>query len=79
MQVRIDHRTGSVHFGTDLSEAQRTELPEGPTIQNMPSEQVIIFKYFNIFVNISQFELGENSVDVHDGGPGQEFDDNLSG
>ena len=55
MQVRIDHRTGSVHFGTDLSEAQRTELPEGPTIQNMPSEQVIIFKYFNIFVNISQF------------------------
>merc|ERR1712126_93578 len=40
MQVRIDHRTGSVHFGTDLSEAQRTELPEGPTIQNMPSEQV---------------------------------------
>merc|ERR1712066_59210 len=40
MQVRIDHRTGSVHFGTDLSEAQRTELPEGPTIQSMPSEQV---------------------------------------
>merc|ERR1719392_671730 len=25
MQVRIDHRTGSVHFGTDLSEAQRTD------------------------------------------------------
>merc|ERR1712002_817075 len=40
MQVRIDHRTGSVHFGTDLSEAQRTDLPEGPHIQAMPSEQV---------------------------------------
>jgi len=40
MQVRIDHRTGSVHFGTDLSEAQRRDLSEGPTIQNMPSEQV---------------------------------------
>merc|ERR1719495_2200581 len=40
MQVRIDHRTGSVHFGTDLSEAQRRDLCEGPTIQNMPSEQV---------------------------------------
>merc|ERR1719342_3702 len=40
MQVRIDHRTGAVHFGTDLSEAQRTEISEGPTIQSMPSEQV---------------------------------------
>merc|ERR1712059_148628 len=40
MQVRIDHRTGSVHFGTDLSESQRTDLPEGPHIQAMPSEQV---------------------------------------
>ena len=39
-KVRIDHRTGSVHFGTDLSEAQRTDLPEGPHIQSMPSEQV---------------------------------------
>ena len=40
IQVRIDHRTGAVHFGTDLSEAQRTEISEGPTIQTMPSEQV---------------------------------------
>jgi len=40
MQVRIDHRTGSVHFGTDLSEAQRTDIAEGPHIQSMPSEQV---------------------------------------
>merc|ERR1739838_787601 len=40
MQVRIDHRTGAINFGTDLSEAQRTDLPEGPHIQSMPSEQV---------------------------------------
>merc|ERR1719427_2330393 len=40
MQVRLDHRTGSVNFGTDLSEAQRTDLTEGPNIQAMPSEQV---------------------------------------
>merc|ERR1719290_353440 len=40
MQVRIDHRTRSVHFGTDLTESQRTDLPEGPHLQAMPSEQV---------------------------------------
>lgn len=40
MQVRIDHRTKSVRFGTDLSEAQRTDLPEGPHVQSMPSEQI---------------------------------------
>merc|ERR1712106_309168 len=40
MQVRIDHRTSAVQFGTDLTECQRTELPEGPHIQAMPSEQV---------------------------------------
>jgi len=39
-QVRIDHRTQSVHFGTDLTESQRTDLPEGPHVQAMPSEQV---------------------------------------
>merc|ERR1712183_262396 len=31
---------GAINFGTDLSEAQRTDLPEGPHIQSMPSEQV---------------------------------------
>jgi len=40
MQVRLDHRTGSVRFGTDLSESQRTDLPEGPHVQPMPSEQI---------------------------------------
>merc|ERR1712200_27258 len=40
MQVRIDHRTGTVRFGTDLAEAQRQDLPEGPHVQSMPSEQI---------------------------------------
>lgn len=40
LKVRIDHRTGSVRFGTDLSESQRTDLPEGPHVQSMPSEQI---------------------------------------
>jgi len=40
MQVRIDHRTGTVRFGTDLAEAQRKDLPEGPHVQSMPSEAI---------------------------------------
>merc|ERR1719334_3057958 len=40
MQVRLDHRTWSIRFGTDLSEAQRTDLPEGPHVQSMPSEEI---------------------------------------
>merc|ERR1719234_1037109 len=40
MQVRIDHRTSSVHFGTDLAESQKAEVAEGPHVQAMPSEQV---------------------------------------
>lgn len=30
----------SIHFGMDLSESQREDKPEGPTLQSMPSEQV---------------------------------------
>uniref|UniRef100_A0A1B6CP13 Eukaryotic translation initiation factor 3 subunit A n=1 Tax=Clastoptera arizonana TaxID=38151 RepID=A0A1B6CP13_9HEMI len=40
MQIRIEHGTGCVHFGIDLSESQREDKPEGPTLQSMPSEQV---------------------------------------
>lgn len=40
MQIRIDHRTKCIHFGMDLSESQREDRPEGPTLQSMPSEQV---------------------------------------
>ena len=62
--MRIDHRTGSVHFGTDLSEAQRTDLPEGPHIQSMPSEQVIFFQHLVLFSYF--FLLGPHSAHVND-------------
>ncbi|KAJ8878273.1 hypothetical protein PR048_018850 [Dryococelus australis] len=40
MQIRIDHGSRCINFGMDLSEAQREDHPEGPTLQSMPSEQV---------------------------------------
>ncbi|CAG2060545.1 unnamed protein product, partial [Timema podura] len=40
MQIRIDHGAKCIHFGMDLSESQREDHPEGPTLQSMPSEQV---------------------------------------
>lgn len=40
MQIRIDHGKQCIHFGIDLSESQREDTPEGPTLQVMPSEQV---------------------------------------
>jgi len=40
MQIRIDHRNNCLHFGSELFEAQREDLPEGPTLQAMPSEQI---------------------------------------
>ncbi|XP_050310382.1 eukaryotic translation initiation factor 3 subunit A [Anthonomus grandis grandis] len=40
MQIRIDHGKRCIHFGIDLSESQREDKPEGPTLQVMPSEQV---------------------------------------
>jgi translation initiation factor 3 subunit A len=40
MQIRIDHRNKCLHFGSELFEAQREDLPEGPTLQAMPSEQI---------------------------------------
>lgn len=39
-QVRIDHRTRSLSFGTDLAMAQKEDTPEGPYLQSMPSEQI---------------------------------------
>ena len=39
-QVRIDHRTKSLSFGTDLGVSQKEDIPEGPYIQSMPSEQI---------------------------------------
>ncbi|XP_052101491.1 eukaryotic translation initiation factor 3 subunit A-like [Mytilus californianus] len=40
LQVRIDHRSKSLSFGTDLMVAQKEDVPEGPYIQSMPSEQI---------------------------------------
>ncbi|KAJ8984994.1 hypothetical protein NQ317_016905 [Molorchus minor] len=40
MQIRVDHGKQCIHFGMDLSESQREDKPEGPTLQVMPSEQV---------------------------------------
>ena len=40
LQIRIDHRNGCVHFGNALSDSQREDLPEGPTLQPMQSETV---------------------------------------
>lgn len=40
LQVRIDHRRNSLHFGTELCVSQTEEITEGPHLQSMPSEQV---------------------------------------
>jgi translation initiation factor 3 subunit A len=40
LQVRINHQTKSLQFGNDSYVAQKDDLPEGPSIQNMPSEQI---------------------------------------
>lgn len=40
MQIRISHGKKCVHFGVDLSEAQREDHPDGPVLQAMPSEQI---------------------------------------
>lgn len=38
--MRIDHRSKSLSFGTDLMVAQKEDVPEGPYIQSMPSEGI---------------------------------------
>lgn len=40
LQIRIDHRTSSLSFGTDLGLAQKEDVPEGPYLQSMPSEKI---------------------------------------
>ena len=40
MQIRVDHRTRTVHFGSDLTGAQSYNNMEGPHLQDMPSEQI---------------------------------------
>jgi translation initiation factor 3 subunit A len=40
LQVRLNHQTRSLHFGNELYVAQKEDMPEGPNIQSMPSEQI---------------------------------------
>lgn len=40
MQIRIDHQKRCIYFGTDLTESQREDHPDGPSLQSMPSEQI---------------------------------------
>ncbi|XP_048249669.1 eukaryotic translation initiation factor 3 subunit A-like [Haliotis rufescens] len=40
LQVRICHSTRSLSFGTNLGVSQKEDVPEGPFIQSMPSENI---------------------------------------
>ena len=40
LQVRIDHITHSLHFGTDLNLNLKEETPGGPFVQAMPTERI---------------------------------------
>jgi translation initiation factor 3 subunit A len=41
MQIRIDHKDGSVHFGLGMNERAESEMREGGvTLQPMPSDQI---------------------------------------
>ncbi|XP_075071656.1 eukaryotic translation initiation factor 3 subunit A isoform X2 [Mixophyes fleayi] len=40
LQVRIDHTSRTLSFGSDLNYSTREDAPVGPFLQNMPSEQI---------------------------------------
>uniref|UniRef100_A0A4W4H7D0 Eukaryotic translation initiation factor 3 subunit A n=1 Tax=Electrophorus electricus TaxID=8005 RepID=A0A4W4H7D0_ELEEL len=40
LQVRIDHTTRTLSFGSDLNYSTKEDSPVGPFLQNMPSEQI---------------------------------------
>nr|DBA14746.1 TPA: hypothetical protein GDO54_004039 [Pyxicephalus adspersus] len=40
LQVRIDHSSRTLSFGSDLNYSAREDAPVGPFLQNMPSEQI---------------------------------------
>ncbi|XP_024411323.2 eukaryotic translation initiation factor 3 subunit A isoform X1 [Desmodus rotundus] len=40
LQVRIDHTSRTLSFGSDLNYATREDAPLGPYLQSMPSEQI---------------------------------------
>ncbi|XP_077352077.1 eukaryotic translation initiation factor 3 subunit A [Festucalex cinctus] len=40
LQVRIDHTSQTLSFGSDLNYSTKEDAPVGPFLQNMPSEQI---------------------------------------
>ncbi|XP_048862801.1 eukaryotic translation initiation factor 3 subunit A [Brienomyrus brachyistius] len=40
LQVRIDHTSSTLSFGSDLNYSTKEDSPVGPFLQNMPSEQI---------------------------------------
>ncbi|XP_061602068.1 eukaryotic translation initiation factor 3 subunit A isoform X2 [Cololabis saira] len=40
LQVRIDHTSKTLSFGSDLNYSTKEDSPVGPFLQNMPSEQI---------------------------------------
>lgn len=40
LQVRIDHTSRALSFGSDLNYSTKEDSPVGPFLQNMPSEQI---------------------------------------
>uniref|UniRef100_A0AAX7SK01 Eukaryotic translation initiation factor 3 subunit A n=1 Tax=Astatotilapia calliptera TaxID=8154 RepID=A0AAX7SK01_ASTCA len=40
LQVRIDHTSKTLSFGSDLNYSTKEDAPVGPFLQNMPSEQI---------------------------------------
>lgn len=69
LQVRIDHRSKSLSFGTDLMVAQKEDVPEGPYIQSMPSEGIrnqLISMARALHQAIERIEPKERKVQRHE-------------
>ena len=65
VQVRVDHRTASVSFGTGVGMTQDI-IREGPSIQSMPSEQMR-FQLINMAVALDKAMnvIGPKELKVH--------------
>jgi translation initiation factor 3 subunit A len=61
VQVHISHQTKSLQFGNEVFIAQREDIPEGPSIQSMPSEQIR-----NQLITMSQSLIQSVEVINHD-------------
>ena len=61
VQVHINHQKKSLQFGNEVFIAQREDIPEGPNIQSMPSEQIR-----NQLITMSQSLLKSVEIINHD-------------